>query len=189
MSKSSFDKFSVDEAEILYRMNPIQLRKEYERMRDIARKRMGRLKGEEFDWTKASQERFPSFTQMDARDFPKAYADLSKFLSAKRSTLGGQKEIRRKTISTLNEAIGANKVNNRNYERVIKILDEARKMKIVYDSEKIVDLADMTLENENLDFDKVLDHLDTMLKHTDDMQEIENLEGYTFDEVIELIGD
>ena len=189
MSKSSFDRFTVDEAEILYRMNPQQLRKEYERMRDIARKRMGRLKEDEFDWTKASKERFPSFTQMDVRDFPKAYSDLSKFLSAKRSTLGGQKQIRSKTISTLNKAIGANKVNNRNYERVIKILDEARKMKIVYDSEKIVNLADMTLEHENLDFDKVLDHLDSMFKHTDEMMVMENLEGYTFEEIIKELGD
>lgn len=201
---AKFSKMSVDEAESLVRSNPKEMRSEYERMRDIARKRMGRLKGDEFDWTRASKERFLSYTQMDSRDFAKAYSDLSKFLSAKRSTLGGQKEIRNKTMYTLNKAIGAiyvddegnerldtsgSHVNRRNYERVIKILDEARKMKITYDSEKIVSLADMTLEHENLDFDSVLDHLDTMLKHTNELQEIQNLKGYSFDEIIQLLGD
>ncbi len=201
---AKFTKISVDEAESLIRSNLKEMKSSYDRMRDIARKRMGRLKGDEFDWTKASTERFPSYTQMDSRDFAKAYSDLSKFLSAKRSTLGGQKEIRNKTMYTLNKAIGAiyvddegeerldtsgSYVNKRNYERVIRILDEARKMKITYDSEKIVSLADMTLEHENLDFDSVLDHLDTMLKHTDELQEIKGLRGYSFDEVLQLLGD
>ena len=205
MAKAEFSRMSVEEAEARYRKDSKHMRQEYARMRDVARKRMGRLKDDEFDWTEASKERFPSFSEMDARDLPKAYSDLSKFLTAKRSTLGGQKEIRNKTMYTLNKAIGAirtdedtgeefldktvSHVNRHNYDRVIKILNEARKMKITYDSEKIVALADMTLEHENLDLNKVLDKLGSMLKHVDDLQVIENLNGYSFDEIIKLLGD
>lgn len=205
MAKAEFSRMSVEEAEARYRKDSKHMREEYARMRDVARKRMGRMKDDEFDWTEASQERFPSFSQMDSRDLPKAYSDLSKFLTSKRSTLGGQKEIRNKTMYTLNKAIGAiyedeetgkevldktvSHVNTHNYDRVIKILNEARKMKITYDSEKIVALADMTLEHDNLDLDNVLDNLGAMLEHVDDLQVLDNLDGYDFDEIIELLGD
>ena len=210
MSKSRWSKVTEDEASSMFRDNPVAMLKEYERMRDIARKRMNRIRSDEFDWTKASKERFPAYTQMDKRDFSKAYSDLSKFLSAKRSTLGGQKEIRRTTSITLNKSIGAYKVNkkgeyeldekgnyilktgashvnNANYERVIKILNEARKMKITYDSAKMVELANITLALSDDAFDAILDNLDTAIQRRNEFTHIEDLDGYSFDDIQKML--
>ena len=212
MSKSEWQKVSVDEASTLFREDPVSVLKEYERMRDIARKRMNRLKSDEFDWTKSSKEKFPAYTQMDRRDFAKAYSELSKFLSAKRSTLGGQKQIREKTTETLNKAIGAYKVdddgeyildrrgkpiledgitavNKRNYERVIKILNEARKIKLnnIYDSTKMVELADSTLSLSDKAFEAVLDNLESAIQKRNQFTHMTDLDGYSFDDIQNML--
>lgn len=211
MSKSRWVKVPVDVASSRFRDDPVSMLKEYERMRDIARKRMNRIRDDEFDWTKASKEKYPAYTHMDSRDFAKAYSDLSKFLSAKRSTLGGQKEIRTKTSITLNKAIGAYEVdkktgkyildengdyilkegvghvNSRNYKRVIQILNEARKMKIMYDSAKIVELADSTLALSDDSFEAVLDKLDSAIQHRKSFKRIKGLDGYSFDDIQKML--
>ena len=210
MSKSRWVKVPVDVASSRFRDDPVAMLKEYERMRDIARKRMNRIRDDEFDWTKASKEKYPAYTHMDSRDFAKAYSDLSKFLSAKRSTLGGQKEIRTKTSITLNKAIGAYEVdksgkyvldengdyilrkgvghvNNRNYKRVIQILNEARKMKIMYDSAKMVELADTTLALSDEAFEAILDNLDSAIQNRSAFTRIKGLEGYSFDDIQKML--
>lgn len=212
MSKSEWQKVSVDEASTMFRENPKSILKEYERMRDIARKRMNRLKSDDFDWTKSSKEKFPAFTQMDRRDFAKAYSELSKFLSAKRSTLGGQKKIRDATTETLNKAIGAYKIDEKgnyvrdkrgrlvleegttavtkkNYERVIKILNEARKMKLnnVYDSTKMVELANNTLALSDESFEAVLDNLESAIQKRNQFTHMTDLDGYSFDDIQNML--
>lgn len=212
MSKSEWQKVSVDEASTLFREDPVSILKQYERMRDIARKRMNRLRSDEFDWTKSSKEKFPAYTQMDRRDFAKAYSELSKFLSAKRSTLGGQKSIRDKTTETLNKAIGAYKVdddgeyirdkkgrlvldegvtavNKQNYERVIKILNEARKIKLnnVYDSTKMVELANNTLALSDKSFEAVLDNLESAIQKRNQFTHMTDLDGYSFDDIQNML--
>ena len=212
MSKSKWEKVTVEEASTRFREDPVAMLKEYERMRDIARKRMNRLKSDDFDWTKSSKEKYPAYTQMDSRDFSKAYSELSKFLSAKRSTLGGQKQIRDKTTETLNKAIGAYKVdddgeyiqdskgrlilddgvasvNKKNYERVIKILNEARKMKLnnVYDSSKMVELADSTLSLSDKAFEAILDNLESAIQKRDTFTHISDLDGYSFNDIQSML--
>ena len=107
MSRAEFQRVSVDEASAMFREDPSAMLKEYERMRDIERKRMNSLQDSKYDWTEtAKRERSKAYTQMDRRDFAKAFSELSKFLSAKTSTVSGQKSRERKTTHTLNEAIG-----------------------------------------------------------------------------------
>ena len=195
---AKFQKFTVIEAESMVHADARAVVKEYARMRDIARKRMNRLKDDAFDWTRSSKEKFPAFSNMDIRDLPKAFSELSKFLSAKRSTLGGQKEIRNKTMETLNTAIGAYDedgkldksmphVTKQNYDRVIKILNEARRMKIAYDSSKMVELANTTLSLSNDAFDAILDNLDKALEQRNTFTQIPELDGYSFDQITELL--
>ena len=97
MSKSEWRRVTVDEASAMFRDNPVAMLKEYGRMRDIERKRMNRIQESTYAWTEtARRERSKAYTQMDSRDFAKAYSELSKFLSAKTSTLGGQRARERK---------------------------------------------------------------------------------------------
>lgn len=205
-------KVTVHEAELMAHDDIESLKREYAHMRDIARKRMNRIHNDEFDWTKASKERFPAYSQMENKgDLPKAFSDLSKFLSAKRSTLGGQRQIRESTSITLNKAIGAYEVdektqkyllddkghyilkkdvasvNNENYERVIAILNEARRQKITYGSDKIVELADATLGVSQKTFNKILDNLDSMLLNSHRLSQIPELDGYSFEQIQKAI--
>ena len=205
-------KVSVIEAETMMRDNLTAMRKEYTRMRDIAQKRIKRLEKSEFRESKAVQthsytswkykvnpktgkkekETFtqPGFQELKniaPEDFAKAFSELSKFVNAKGSTVTGQKQIREKTIKTWQDQ-GLN-LNQRNYDKVIKILEEMRRRKIVYGSDKAVELADSMIDLDDQQTNEWLDHLDYLLQHTEELQEIPELRGYDFDEIRDMIGD
>ena len=165
------------------------MRSEYTRMRDVAQKRIKRL-GKQFPESKAFQSHrqgFAKLKDLDPRDFPKAFAELAKFVKAKGSTVTGQKQIKEKTIKTWQDQ-GLN-LNSKNYDKTIKILEEMRKQKIVYGSDKAVELADSMLDLDDQQTNEWLEHLDTLLKHTDELQEIPDLAGYEFDEILDMLGE
>ena len=148
------------------------MRQEYTRMRDVAQKRIKRLQ-KEFSESKAYQSNRDGFTKLkdlDPRDLPKAFSELAKFVRAKSSSVSGQREIRKKTIETWN-AQGL-KLNNRNYKKAIKILEEMRKQKLTYGSDKVVELADSMLELDERETNKWLDHLGTLLKNTETVSDV-----------------
>ena len=165
------------------------MRAEYTRMRDVAQKRIKRL-GKQFPESKAYQSHkqgFAKLKDLDPRDFPKAFAELAKFVRAKGSTVTGQKQIKEKTIKTWQDQ-GLN-LNSKNYDKTIKILEEMRKQKIVYGSDKAVELADSMLDLDDQQTNEWLDHLDTLLQHSDELQEIPDLAGYDFDEILDMLGE
>ena len=179
------------------------MRSEYTRMRDTAQKRVARLQKlfpdsvgakHRYDTGKKDTEGnpiyksgFPTLKTIDPRDFPKAFAELAKFVKAKGSTVSGQRQIKEKTIKTWQDQ-GLN-LNQKNYDKVIKILEEMRRRKIVYGSDKAVELADSMIDLDDQQTNEWLDHLDYLLQHTEELQEIPELRGYDFDEIREIIGD
>ena len=179
------------------------MRSEYTRMRDVAQKRVARLQ-KTFPDSVGAKHRydtgmvdskgnpiyksgFPTLKTIDPRDFPKAFAELAKFVKAKGSTVTGQKQIKEKTIKTWQDQ-GLN-LNQKNYDKVIKILEEMRRRKIVYGSDKAVELAESMIDFDDQQTNEWLDHLDYLLQHTDKLQEIPELRGYDFDEIRDMIGD
>ena len=165
------------------------MRAEYTRMRDVAQKRIKRL-GQQFPESKAYQSHakgFPKLKELDPRDFAKAFSELAKFVRAKGSTVTGQKEIKNKTIKTWQDQ-GLN-LNQKNYDKTIKILEEMRKQKIVYGSDKAVELAESMLDLDDQQANEWLDHLETLLQHTDELQEIPDVSGYSFDEILDMLGE
>ena len=165
------------------------MRSEYTRMRDVAQKRLKRLE-KAFPESKAVQSHpqgFPKLKNLDPRDFPKAFAELAKFVKAKGSTVTGQKQIKEKTIKTWQDQ-GLN-LNQKNYDKTIKILEEMRRQKIVYGSDKAVELAETMMDLDDQQTNEWLNHLDTLLQHTDELQEIPDLAGYDFDEILDMLGD
>ena len=165
------------------------MKDEYTRMRDVAQKRLKRL-GESFSESKAYREHrdgFSKISEIDPRDLPKAFSDVAKFLKAKASSASGQRDIRRKTIETWQEQ-GLN-LNQKNYDKAIRILEELRKRKLVYGSDKVVELADSMLELDDQQTEQWLDRLDTLMEHTDELQEIDDVAGYEFDEIIRMLGE
>ena len=101
-------------------------------------------------------------------------------------------------METLNRAIGAYDeddkldkdtphVTKANYKRVIDLFEECRKRKVTYDSAKIVELADATINVSKSVFSDILENLDFMVEHSHEVAQLENLNGYTFDEIIEML--
>ena len=165
------------------------MRAEYTRMRDVAQKRIKRL-GKQFPESEAYQSHkqgFAKLKDLDPRDFPKAFAELAKFVKAKGSTVTGQKQIKEKTIKTWQDQ-GLN-LTSKNYDKTIKILEEMRKQKIVYGSDKAVELADSMLDLDDQQTNEWLNHLDTLLQHSDELKEIPDVAGYDFDEILDMLGE
>ena len=183
-------KVSVPEAENMMRLDISAMRKEYTRMRDIAQKRIKRMGESEFRSSKAYKghpQGFAKLKDLDPRDLPKAFSELSKFVEAKGSTITGQRQIREKTIRTWQEqGLG---LNRQNYDKTIKILEEMRKRKLVYGSDKAVALADTMMGLSPRQTNKWLEHLDVLLANTDTLQEIPNVRGYDFNTVLKMLGD
>ena len=199
MAKASFEfkfkphYYTTQGAETLARKDMKALRSEYTRMRDVAQKRIQRL-GEEYQWTSSFQSNkggIPKLSEIDPRDLGKAFKELASFVKWGGSTVSGQRSIQRKTQETLSKAVGEKgAVNPSNYKRVIQILNEARKMKLIYGSDKIVDLANSTMELSQKSFNQVLDHLGTFLEHSDEVEEAfeEYGEPVDMEEFIQEIG-
>ena len=178
------------------------MRSEYTRMRDTAQKRVARLQkmypdsvGAKriYDTGKKDAEGnpiyksgFATLKSLNPKHFAKAFADLAKFLRAKGSTVTGQKQIKEKTLKTWQDQ--GLPVNESNYQTVIKVLEEARKQKLVYGSDKIVEFAETMLERSSLEQEMWLAHLDDLLPRIDEIKAIPVLEGYDFDEILELLG-
>lgn len=183
-------KVSVTEAENMMRMDIAAMRKEYTRMRDIAQKRIKRMGDSEFSQSKAYQAHsrgFQKLKDIDPRDLPKAFSELSKFVEAKGSSVTGQKQIREKTIRTWQEqGLG---INRENYNEAIRILEEMRKRKIVYGSDKVVSLADSMLELDDQQMNQWMDHLDVLLENADTLSEIPNISGYSINAILKMLGD
>ena len=183
--------FSVSEAETLFHDNVSAMKKEYTRLRDIAQKRISRLGKSEFSESKAylaHASGFAKLKDLDPRDLPKAFSELSKFVGAKASTVTGQKQIRAKTISTWKQQ--GLSLNQQNYPTVIKILEEMRKQKLVYGSDKAVELADSMLYLDDQKTADWMSHLGTLLEHSSEIKEMTQ-SGYTpvdMDSFIKEVG-
>ena len=184
------DWYTAQGAESMFRLGTSDdvktMRAEYTRMRDAAQKRVKRLE-KAFPESKAAQHRydtgkrdekgrpiyaagFQKLKNLDPRDFPKAFVELAKFLKAKGSTVTGQKQIKEKTIKTWQDQ-GLD-LNQKNYDTAIKILEEMRRQKIVYDSERVVALADSMLGLSSRQKNNWLDHLSELLPNTDKVSSI-----------------
>lgn len=166
------------------------MRSEYTRMRDTAQKRIKRLQ-EQFPESKAFQNHangFPKLKDIDPRDFPKAFSELAKFVKAKSSSVTGQKEIKNKTMKTWQDQ-GLN-LNPKNYDKVIKILEELRRAKLTYGSDKVVQLADIILYLDDQQTNDWLNHLEQLLPHLDEVQTLVQ-SGYIpadFEELRQMTG-
>lgn len=168
------------------------MRSEYTRMRDTAQKRLKRLQ-EKFPQSKAYQYHqygFKKLKELDPRDFPKAFAELAKFLKAKGSTVSGQKSIKQKTMKTWQEQ-GLN-LNESNYDRVIRLLEEMRKQKVIYGSDKLIEFTESVMDLSDSQVDDMLSRLDTVFGHLDDITDAVDLmktgDFVSFEEVVEQLG-
>lgn len=166
------DRITVDQAKAMMRDNYAQMRREYTKMRDIAQKRLQRLGKSEFAYTKAFSEHIGGFTKLrdiPKENFAKAFSELSKFVTAKGSTITGQHSIMEKTIRTWNEQ--GIPLTRETYRRTISILEEMRRRKIVYGSDTAEELARLTMGLSEMQFADIMDNLELFLTHTTELKD------------------
>lgn len=105
------------------------VRREYQRLRKIAKERISRLEMSEFSKSQSvleHKERYPTMRELkgDMRELRFQLYDLRRFLDSGYSTVSGQKAIKKQRIETL-QARGWN-VNSANYNAFVSFMEYAK---------------------------------------------------------------
>lgn len=104
-----------------------ELRQEYSRLRAVAQKTIQRLGKSEFAGGATYRNavgRFPTTKSIkDKRELAMALVDISRFLSAKGSSVSGLKEIRAEQVNTWRNQYGYSFVNATNYSAWVEFLE------------------------------------------------------------------
>lgn len=126
----------------LRKMSDAELRREYSRLRSVANKRIERLEKAGFGNSREVGYNAGVYIPLNAvesrRELVSLTSQVSKFLSAKRSTVSGQQESIRRSVATWNRK-GVN-VNASNYSKFIDLLTTLKSVYGVLYYEASVDL-------------------------------------------------
>lgn len=141
--------------------NEQEVRSEYSKLRAIAMKRLSRLEAAGMDDTQSylrNINHYPKLKDIKTKqELAGRLSDLSRFIKAKQSTVSGQKEIRKKTVETLNSH-GYDFVNMDNVADFGLFMEEYRKQK---------------LEDQGYDSGDAADTYSVVVKHKIDPKELE----------------
>ena len=176
------------------------IKAEYTRLRDIAQKRLKRLAGSEFQTRKVvtsnvtklyddqgnlvkSYLGFPKLRDIAKEDIPAAMAQLAKFVGAKGSTVSGQRSRREHLIQKFQE--DGLDVNEKNYDKFMDMLDIMRTRKIIYGSDKVVDVVNTVIAR-GLDWDTIIksDKLARIVRAPSKLKKIPKKAGASLDDYL-----
>jgi hypothetical protein len=156
--------------------NRAAVRKEYTRLRDISQKRLKRLKAAGLDDTQAYLKNYKHYPKLkdiksDA-ELASRLSDLSRFITAKASTVSGQKDIMKKSLTTLHDN-GYKFVNEGNFRDFGKFMEEYRNqmLDMSYDSGDAADLYGVVVKHQ-LDPEKVKADFEFWLENLDKAQKL-----------------
>jgi hypothetical protein len=136
-----------------------QLRKEYSRLRSIARKRLERFEGTE--WTDTQIYRLnagvykPLKEMTSERELRHLFSDVARFVNAEVSSVSTLEKQREKGVQTLNER-GYDFVTKDNYRQFAEFMEYARVSNLnkMYDSKRVAEFYEATekkdMSNEEL---------------------------------------
>lgn len=116
---------------ILKAAGEAEARKEYQRLRRIAQKRLARFAGTQYEDTEVYKNRAikhpfkPSSSIKDVRSLQAALSDVRGFLDSERSTIRGLKRIDKRTVATL-QANGYTFVDMSNIKAFGEFMEAAR---------------------------------------------------------------
>jgi hypothetical protein len=151
--------------------NRAAVRKEYTRLRDISQKRLKRLKAAGLDDTQAylrNYKHYPKLKDIKSdSELAARLSDLARFITAKGSTVSGQKDIMKKSLSTLHDT-GYTFVNEGNFRDFGKFMEEYRNqmLDMSYDSGDAADLYGVVVKHQ-LDPEKVKADFEFWLENLD----------------------
>lgn len=147
-----------DKAKLLYReevytpdgaksLTDKQLRKEYTRLRSIARKRLERFEGTEWTDTQIYKQNVGQYKPLKEiqsnRDLRYLFSELANYITTDTSSVSGLEKQREKGVQTLNER-GYEFVTKQNYRKFGEFMEYARAANLnkLYDSKRVADFYD-----------------------------------------------
>lgn len=161
------------------------LKAEYSRLRGVAVKRLARMKGTEYEQSELYKNYDGIFKKIaefkNEEELKEAFSQVHRFLSGESSTLSAQKDIKARTIETLQNR-GLN-VNEGNYWQVMNFFSEVHEQKIdkIYGSEIVKDIINDVIDSgKDLSPELLQEALNTKLERNNDMdydEYIESLKG------------
>ena len=162
-------------------------RAEYSRLRSIAQKRLGRIKGTEFEQSaifKQNRDGFLTVRQAAAKGvLAEEMAALRSFLSDDLSTLTGARERKEKTLATLHER-GYSFVTSENYWNYTRFMEWARMVlgSTQFSSEFVNDFFEKVVNsNPGATFDNMKRWFTNWLKANDETEMHRNARAYNAD--------
>lgn len=105
-----------------------QIREEYSRLRSIARKRLERIQGTEWESSDIYRQnvgKFKPLSQIKPNELPGYLDAVSRFVIAQRSSIKGLEQYRKASVENLQQQ-GFSFVNEKNYNDVVRFLEAAR---------------------------------------------------------------
>ena len=148
-----------------------EVRKEYTRLRDIAQKRLKRLKAAGYintDVYQKNYKHYPLLKNIKSRsELAQRLSDLSRFIASSRSTVSGIKDARTQSLKTLHEH-GFTFVNQENYGEFANFMESYRDnmLDMEYDSGDAAELFGVTVKHE-IDPEKVKEDFDFWMENLD----------------------
>lgn len=143
------------------------MRREYSKMRDIAQKRIKRLKKSEFTITfEAYAEGVPKLSEFTDKKhgirekgaFATELSRLSRFLASPGSSVQGRIKMRKESIKSLHKS-GYTFVNEKNYKKFAAFMERYRALKLdsIYDSDEVLEEYFAVGEKKGVDPNELLD--------------------------------
>ena len=135
-----------------------ELRKEYSRLRSVARKSLTRLRQSEFAYGETARQHrkgFPTLKQITSqRQLIMATASVAQFLAAKSHSVSGLREIRQEQVNTWKNEYGYDFVTNANFDAWYNFIETMADEKgFVYenrDGRRYVNKADAVARKEEI---------------------------------------
>lgn len=150
-------------------------RKEYSRLRKIANERLKRLSESEYRSSQAYQinkHGFPKLGDLTDGAFKFELYRLQKFVSARSSSVTGQREIEKTTISSLRSS-GYTFINKSNYRKFIDYIEQIRAKNNgrLYDSDRVVDVFALS-ERKGFTIDDIVENYDFFAEHYEEIADM-----------------
>lgn len=105
-----------------------QIREEYSRLRSIARKRLERIQGTEWESSDIYRQnvgKFKPLSQISESELPGYLDAVSRFVISQRSSIKGLEQYRKASVENLQKQ-GFSFVNEKNYNEVVRFFEAAR---------------------------------------------------------------
>lgn len=149
--------------------NEKAVRKEYTRLRDIAQKRLKRLKAAGYEDTEAYRKNinhYPTLKEIKTKsELAQRLSDLSRFIKSELSTVSGIKERERKTLESLSEH-GFGFVNESNLQDFGDFMEQYRDqlLDMEYDSGDAAEVYEIAVKHK-LDPERVAENFELYLEN------------------------